>query len=99
MSKEKIFWTKVDEAPYLATFSLLPAVEKFLQSAGISVEIKDISVAGRILANFPEYLKEGQRVPDDLAELAELVKLPDTNVVKLPNISASVPSLMVPLWM
>ncbi len=94
MSKEKIFWTKVDEAPYLATFSLLPAVEKFLQSAGISVEIKDISVAGRILANFPEYLKENQRVSDDLAELAELVKLPDTNVIKLPNISASVPQLV-----
>jgi len=94
MSQEKILWTKVDEAPYLATFSLLPAVEKFLKTAGIGVEIKDISVAGRILANFPEYLKENQRVSDDLAELAELVKLPDTNVVKLPNISASVPQLV-----
>ncbi|PMP88134.1 MAG: isocitrate dehydrogenase, partial [Desulfurella sp.] len=78
--KFKIYWTKVDEAPYLATFSLLPAVERFLKAAGINVEIKDISVAGRILANFPEYLKEDQRVPDDLGELAELVKLPDTNV-------------------
>ncbi|MGC9257069.1 NADP-dependent isocitrate dehydrogenase [Desulfurella sp.] len=92
--KFKIYWTKVDEAPYLATFSLLPAVEKFLKAAGISVEIKDISVAGRILANFPVYLKADQQVPDDLSELAELVKLPDTNVIKLPNISASIPQLV-----
>jgi len=92
--KAKIYWTKVDEAPYLATFSLLPAVEKFFKAAGISVEVKDISVAGRILANFPGYLKDSQRVPDDLAELANLVKLPDTNVIKLPNISASIPQLV-----
>lgn len=92
--KSKVYWTKVDEAPYLATFSLLPAVEKILNSAGISVQMKDISVAGRILANFSEYLKAEQRVPDDLSELAELVKLPETNVIKLPNISASIPQLV-----
>lgn len=92
--KLKVYWTKVDEAPYLATFSLLPAVEKILNTASISVEMKDISVAGRILANFPEYLKQEQRVSDDLSELDKLVKLPDTNVIKLPNISASVPQLV-----
>ena len=89
----KIIWTKIDEAPYLATFSLLPAVEKFLDTAGIEVDVKDISLAGRILANFPDYLKEEQKVPDDLAELGDLVNKPDTNIVKLPNISASMPQL------
>ncbi len=89
----KITWTKVDEAPYLATFSLLPAVEKFLDTAGIEIDVKDISLAGRILANFPDYLNEGQKVPDDLAELGDLVNKPDTNIVKLPNISASMPQL------
>ena len=89
----KIIWTKIDEAPYLATFSLLPAVEKFLDTAGIEVDVKDISLAGRILANFPDYLREEQRIPDSLAELGDLVNKPDTNIVKLPNISASMPQL------
>jgi isocitrate dehydrogenase len=89
----KIIWTKIDEAPYLATFSLLPAVEKFLDAADIEVDVKDISLAGRILANFPDYLREEQRIPDSLAELGDLVNKPDTNIVKLPNISASMPQL------
>ncbi len=96
MEKRKplITWTKVDEAPYLATFSLLPAVEKFLKAADIDVEVKDISVAGRILANFPDFLREDQRVPDDLAELGERVfNDPYVNIVKLPNISATVVQL------
>ncbi len=93
MEKKKplITWTKVDEAPYLATFSLLPPVEKFLDAAGIDIEVKDISLAGRILATFAEYLSEDQRVPDDLAELGKrVVDDPYINLVKLPNISATV---------
>ncbi|NDR55050.1 NADP-dependent isocitrate dehydrogenase [Aliiruegeria sabulilitoris] len=88
-----ILYTKVDEAPELASASLLPIIRKFAAAAGIEVGTKDISVAGRILATFPEYLKEDQRVSDDLAELGELVKTPQANVIKLPNISASVPQL------
>jgi len=89
----KIFWTKTDEAPALSTYSLLPIVQAFTKAAGIVVETKDISLAGRILANFPEYLREDQRVPDDLALLGELTKRPEANIIKLPNISASVPQL------
>jgi len=88
-----IIWTKTDEAPYLASFSLLPMVERFLKCAGIDVEETDISLAGRALAAFPEYLKEDQRVPDHLAELGEMVERPEANIIKLPNISATVPQL------
>ena len=93
MNKAKIIYTKVDEAPALATYSLLPIISAFTKSAGIAVEARDISLAGRILANFPDHLTPGQKHPDDLAELGELAKTPDANIVKLPNISASVPQL------
>ncbi len=88
-----IVYTKTDEAPALATHSLLPIVKAFTKPAGIEVDIKDISLAGRIMAAFPEFLKEDERVPDDLAELGELAKNPDANIIKLPNISASIPQL------
>ncbi|MEM8536760.1 MAG: NADP-dependent isocitrate dehydrogenase [Pseudomonadota bacterium] len=88
-----IIYTKTDEAPQLAAASLLPIVQKFLSEAGISVGTSDISLAGRILAAFPEKLHDDQRVPDDLAALGEMVKTPGANVIKLPNISASVPQL------
>ena len=93
MSKAKIIYTKVDEAPALATYSLLPIINAFTKPAGIAVETRDISLAGRILANFPEHLQPAQRQSDDLAELGELAKTPDANIIKLPNISASVPQL------
>lgn len=89
----KIIWTKTDEAPMLATYSLLPIVNAFTKAAGVTVELRDISLAGRILAAFPEYLTPEQRVPDALAELGELAKRPEANIIKLPNISASVPQL------
>ncbi len=89
----KIFWTKVDEAPALATYSLLPIVQAFTRVAGIDVETRDISLAGRILANFPENLTEAQRQSDDLGFLGELAKTPEANIIKLPNISASIPQL------
>ena len=89
-----IIYTKVDEAPELASASLLPIIRKFASAAGISVGTKDISLAGRILATFPEVLTEEQRISDDLTELGELVKTPEANVIKLPNISASVPQLV-----
>ncbi len=88
-----IIYTKVDEAPELASASLLPIVRFFATAAGVSVETRDISLAGRILGAFPECLTEAQRQPDDLAILGELVKTPRANVIKLPNISASVPQL------
>jgi isocitrate dehydrogenase len=88
-----IVYTKTDEAPALATQSFLPIVKAYTKTAAIEVEVKDISLAGRILAAFPEFLKEGERVPDDLAELGELAKNPDANIIKLPNISASIPQL------
>ncbi|HEY9220133.1 MAG TPA: NADP-dependent isocitrate dehydrogenase [Lutibacter sp.] len=94
MSKTpKIIYTKTDEAPALATYSFLPIVEAFTKPAGIEVETKDISLASRILALFPEFLTAEQRVPDTLAELSELVKKPEANIIKLPNISASEPQL------
>ncbi|WP_367104550.1 NADP-dependent isocitrate dehydrogenase [uncultured Psychrobacter sp.] len=89
----KIIYTKTDEAPALATLSFLPIVKAFTQTAGIDVEATDISVAARVLAEFPEYLKEEQRVPDNLAELGRLTQDPDANIIKLPNISASVQQL------
>ena len=91
--KSKIIYTKTDEAPFLATHSLLPIVERFVAKAGIEIETKDISLAARVLAVFPEYLNENQRVSDALAELGEIVKTPQANIIKLPNISASVPQL------
>src|ERR1700739_4279399 len=93
MSDLEIVWTKVDEAPALATFSLLPIVEAFVGAAGISMELKDISLAGRILASFPEKLTPAQRINDELTELGELTLRPEANIIKLPNISASIPQL------
>jgi isocitrate dehydrogenase len=89
-----IIYTKVDEAPELASASFLPIIQKFAAAAGVSVGTKDISLAGRILATFPEFLNADQRQADDLAELGRLVKTPEANVIKLPNISASVPQLV-----
>ena len=89
----KIIYTKTDEAPALATYSFLPIVESFTKPANILLETRDISLAGRILSQFPERLKEGQQVSDDLAELGELAKQPEANIIKLPNISASIPQL------
>lgn len=89
----KIIYTKTDEAPALATHSFLPIVKAFTAPSGIDIETKDISLAGRVLANFPEYLTESQKVSDALAELGELAKTPEANIIKLPNISASVPQL------
>src|SRR3972149_678691 len=95
MSKQesKIMWTKTDEAPALATYSLLPIVQTFTTAAGVVVETKDISLAGRIIANFPENLTESQRIPDILTQLGELTLQAEANIIKLPNISASIPQL------
>ncbi len=93
MSDLEIVWTKVDEAPALATFSLLPIVEAFVATAGIKMKLKDISLTGRILANFPDKLTPAQRTNDELAELGQLAMRPEANIIKLPNISASVPQL------
>jgi isocitrate dehydrogenase len=93
MSDLEIVWTKVDEAPALATFSLLPIVEAFVGTAGVTMKLKDISLTGRILANFPEKLTQAQRINDELAELGQLAMRPEANIIKLPNISASVPQL------
>jgi isocitrate dehydrogenase len=93
MTTAKIIYTKTDEAPALATYSLLPVVKAFTDAADIDVETRDISLAGRILANFPENLSEDQRIGDALSELGELAKTPDANIIKLPNISASIPQL------
>ena len=89
-----IFWTWTDEVPALATLSFLPIVQAFLKPAGISAELSDISFAGRIIANFPEYLEEKQRIPDCLTQLGELTHHSDANIIKLPNISASIPQLV-----
>ncbi|MFN3710211.1 MAG: NADP-dependent isocitrate dehydrogenase, partial [Alishewanella aestuarii] len=95
MSKEsaKIIYTITDEAPALATQSLLPIIEAFSAAAGVAVETRDISLSGRIIASFPEFLTAEQRINDDLAELGELAKQPDANIIKLPNISASIPQM------
>ncbi|HAO93540.1 MAG: isocitrate dehydrogenase (NADP(+)) [Deltaproteobacteria bacterium GWC2_56_8] len=89
----KIIYTAIDEAPMLATFSLLPIIKAFTAPAGVEVETRDISLAGRIIANFPENLTEKQRIPDELTALGELAKTPEANIIKLPNISASIPQL------
>jgi len=88
-----IVWTKIDEAPALATYSLFPIVKNFAKEVGVNVEQRDISLAGRVISQFPEYLKEEQRIPDELAYLGELVQKPEANIIKLPNISASIPQL------
>ncbi len=90
---DKIIYTKTDEAPMFATYSLLPIINAFTKAAGVSVELRDISLAGRILAVFPEYLTPEQKQPDALSELGELAKKPEANIIKLPNISASLPQL------
>ena len=89
----RIIYTLTDEAPFLATQSLLPIVEAFTKPAGIAVETRDISLAGRLLSQFPEYLRDAQKISDDLAELGQLATQPEANIIKLPNISASVPQL------
>ncbi|WP_338681424.1 NADP-dependent isocitrate dehydrogenase [Streptomyces acidiscabies] len=93
MTDSTIIYTHTDEAPALATYSFLPVVEAYAGQAGVSVETRDISLAGRIIAVFPEHLTEDQRIPDALAELGELAKTPAANIIKLPNVSASVPQL------
>lgn len=89
----KIIYTKTDEAPALATQSFLPIVKAFTKTSGIEIETKDISLAGRIIATFPDYLNDDQKISDDLAELGQLAKQPEANIIKLPNISASIPQL------
>ncbi|MET1035464.1 MAG: NADP-dependent isocitrate dehydrogenase, partial [Arthrobacter sp.] len=89
----KIIYTHTDEAPMLATYSFLPIVEAFASTAGVEVETRDISLAGRIIAVFGDFLTEDQRVGDALAELGHLAKKPEANIIKLPNISASIPQL------
>jgi len=89
----KITWTKIDEAPALASYSLLPVIKSYLKNTGIEIELKDISLAGRIIANFPDNLTEEQRLPDYLTELGDLTQHPEANIIKLPNISASIPQL------
>lgn len=94
MSKlPKIVWSKIDEAPALATYSLLPIVNAFTKSAGVEVELRDISLSGRVIATFPEYLTDAQKQSDELAYMGELVQKADCNIIKLPNISASIPQL------
>ena len=93
MSSAKIIWTKIDEAPALATYSLLPIVRAYAKGTGVEFETRDISLAGRILANFPDRLTDGQKVRDELTWLGELAKTPAANIIKLPNISASIPQL------
>jgi len=90
----KIIWTGIDEAPALATYSLLPIVNAFTKAAGVVVETRDISLAGRIIANFPDYLTESQKQPDELAYLGDLTQKPEANIIKLPNVSASIPQLI-----
>ncbi|MEE4281235.1 MAG: NADP-dependent isocitrate dehydrogenase, partial [Pseudomonadales bacterium] len=92
--KLKIIYTLTDEAPALATYSLLPFIKKYTEAADVAVELSDISLAARILAAFPDKLTEEQRVPDALAELGELTKDEGANIIKLPNISASIPQLI-----
>ncbi|MET8743507.1 NADP-dependent isocitrate dehydrogenase [Streptomyces sp. NPDC004728] len=93
MTDSTIIYTHTDEAPALATYSFLPVIQAYASTAGVNVESRDISLAGRIIASFPERLQEGQRIDDALAELGELAKRPEANIIKLPNISASIPQL------
>jgi len=97
MTTSKIIWTKIDEAPALATYCLFPVVQKFTKGCDIEVEQQDISLAGRIIANFPDKLTEEQKVPDYLSQMGKLVKTPEANIIKLPNISASIPQLKAAL--
>ncbi|WP_176062495.1 NADP-dependent isocitrate dehydrogenase [Anaeromyxobacter diazotrophicus] len=92
-TKTTIIWTEIDEAPALATYSLLPIVQAFTKDTGVAVETRDISLAGRIIANFADRLPESQRIPDYLAQLGELARTPEANIIKLPNVSASIPQL------
>ncbi len=93
MATQRIIYTEVDEAPALATYSLLPVLQAYTKGSGVSVEKNDISLSGRIIANFPDKLTESQKIPDYLSELGRLAKLAETNIIKLPNISASIPQL------
>ncbi|MDZ7264869.1 MAG: NADP-dependent isocitrate dehydrogenase [candidate division KSB1 bacterium] len=93
MAKSKIYWTHTDEAPALASYALLPIIRAYTKNSGIEIETKDISLAGRIIANFPDHLTDDQKIPDHLAELGELTQSPDANIIKLPNISATLPQL------
>ena len=93
MAKQTIIWTETDEAPALATYSLLPIIQGFTKGTGVEVETSDISLAGRVIANFPDRLRDDQRIPDHLAQLGELTARPEANIIKLPNISASIPQL------
>ncbi len=93
MNTSKIIWTKIDEAPALATYALLPVVQAYTKGTGVEVETRDISLAGRVIANFPDRLTDDQKIPDFLAQLGALTKTPDANIIKLPNISASIPQL------
>ena len=95
MTSTKLYWTKTDEAPALATYALLPIVQAFTRGTGIEIEIRDISLAGRIIANFPDNLTDQQKIGDHLAQLGELAKTPAANIIKLPNISASIPQLQL----
>ncbi|MDX2473628.1 MAG: NADP-dependent isocitrate dehydrogenase, partial [Candidatus Krumholzibacteria bacterium] len=90
MDSSKIIWTKIDEAPALATYALLPVVQAYTKGTGVEVETRDISLAGRILANFPDNLRDDQKIPDELTRLGDLARTPAANIVKLPNISASI---------
>ncbi|MBK9796080.1 MAG: NADP-dependent isocitrate dehydrogenase [Holophagaceae bacterium] len=94
MTPHTIIWTEIDEAPALATYSLLPIIQAFTNGTGVAVETRDISLAGRILANFPDQLTEAQRIPDYLTQLGALAQTPEANIIKLPNISASIPQLI-----
>src|ERR1700750_1847794 len=89
----KLTWTKTDEAPALASYTLLPILRAFCKGTGVEIETADISRAGRIVAAFPERLRQDQRIPDELTRLGEMAKTPNANIVKLPNISASIPQL------
>merc|ERR1719473_424580 len=93
MSSAKIVYTHTDEAPMLATYSFLPIIQAFVGSSNVQVELSDISVSGRVIANFPEYLTKEQKIPDELAILGKLTLKPECNIIKLPNISASIPQL------
>src|SRR3981081_355161 len=93
MSDLEIVWTKVDEAPWLVRFSLLPIVEAFVGTAGVKMKLKDISLTGRIIANFPDKLTPAQKINDELAELGQLATGPEASIIQQPNISASIPQL------